>query len=214
MSAPQSDFLRQLIPLYINGALGESTRTLLEEQLQQDVGLRREYEEFLEIDMAFRNMERRAGADLDAALKVVLARVRQQPLRRSPRFQDGLRELARRVSELTGTRRFAWSLVAAQFVALAVIAVYLPERAGEQTLSTLSEETTAVEPLRVHVVFEKHATQEQVRALLQSVGARISDGPTEVGMVTLELRSTDADAAAAIGKLRAADIVVFAEPAY
>ncbi|HEY8506885.1 MAG TPA: hypothetical protein VIL32_00935 [Steroidobacteraceae bacterium] len=213
-SSDQRDAVRELIPLYVNGALKGPERARFELRIQHDAVLRREVDEFEEIESAFRAAEARAAVDLGKVFEAVQDRLsREVPLRRT-RLHRGIRwlEWAR---EKLFTPQIGWAVAAAQLAVFAVLILGLPQR-GAEPIETLSDGRPATQPAgrRIHVVFAPHATQEQVQSLLAGVGARISDGPNEVGAYTIQLRSNEPNGNEVLQRLRASEIVVFAEFAY
>ena len=210
-----SSNVRALIPLYINGALGDWERASFERAMRADAELRREYAEFLDIEQAFKEAEARCAVDHEVVLRVTLAHIRREA-ERVARAAGSLpeRETATALfKRLLRMPQVAWGVAVAQVALIAVLVAYLPD--GREVAQTLSESAgTAQSAPRLHVVFAERATQQQVRTLLARIDARISDGPTQVGMVTLELRNREADVRRTIETLRTSGIVVFVERGY
>jgi anti-sigma-K factor RskA len=198
---------RELIPLYVNGALRGPDRMQFELRLKHDGALRDELQEFEAIEAAFRETEADAAIDLEAVFRKVSARVAQEAPRRGPFYGR------RAIGDLISARFAGWAVAAVQLAIFAVLFVSPAQRSD--VLQTLSDEaTTPVAATRVYVVFTEAATQEQMSLLLRRVHAQISGGPNEVGAFTLEVRNTQADPAQVIATLRSSEIVQFAELAY
>jgi len=72
----------------------------------------------------------------------------------------------------------------------------------------------AVEPAgwRLHAVFAEQTSEKELRALLVSLGARLVDGPSPLGVYTVEVPAT-LDPASTVAVLRTRPEVRFVEPA-
>jgi hypothetical protein len=55
--------------------------------------------------------------------------------------------------------------------------------------------------VKIAVVFQPSATEEQIRSLLQQLHARFVDGPTGDGVFTISLNTGDPSAAATLAML-------------
>lgn len=62
---------REVIPLYINGSMQGNARKLFEDVLARNAGVRKEYQDFLTIDRAFRALDVNMGIDLNEVLRRV-----------------------------------------------------------------------------------------------------------------------------------------------
>jgi anti-sigma factor RsiW len=105
--------------------------------------------------------------------------------------------------------RVAFALQAA---AIAVLAgVLWHQAAGPQTYETLSRAApAAVSDGQLRVVFDAEVKESELRASLQQINASIVDGPSTLGVYTLQL-SADAQPQQALDALRANPKVRFAE---
>jgi hypothetical protein len=106
-------------------------------------------------------------------------------------------------------RRPVWHLAASAAAAVLIWQVValpiLSSRADrENGYAPVSEQPTG--PYTLAVVFAPEATEEAIRELLQETDARISDGPSAIGLWRLSFKS-DAARDAGLARLQAADIV-------
>jgi hypothetical protein len=211
-SSSDTDTLQQLIPLYINGALEAEERLRFEQEMWRNRALRREYHEFLVIERAFRSMERDALPNLDATLDTVMAYARNEmPLPVRTRVKTAASAISQRARRRRTLTWVGWGVAAMPLVIGSGVA-WIASHHERSELTTLS--TAGPKHQRINVVFADSARQEDVRALLQSVNARIADGPSKVGLVSLELQDASPDVARVMETLRSSPLVVFAEAAY
>lgn len=126
-----------------------------------------------------------------------------------------------RVARATGplARRGGRSLLvaglAAQSVAIVALALALwqSRAAPPPAYRTVTSPPAVSSDGGILVIFDDHATQSELRALLARAGLRIHDGPTAAGVYTLVAGAARADASSdsALQALRAAPQVRFAE---
>jgi hypothetical protein len=82
--------------------------------------------------------------------------------------------------------RWTFALQAGLIVALAALLALAPSETFYETLSRETE-PAAGEPARLRVVFAADTTEKEMRGLLNSIDARIVDGPTAQGVYTVQL---------------------------
>jgi hypothetical protein len=209
-SSSEYEAMQLLIPLYVNGSLGAEEKLRFEQELWRTRALRREYMEFLEIEAAFRVMEHQTFPDLAAALDVLMTRVQRE--RRRPAFK--VRTLAHGLRAMLAIPRLAWVLSGVQLAIIAALVANGSRVTDAPRLQSLSESTDTHAARRFNVVFSDEASQAELRALLQGIHARITDGPSAVGLVRLEIRDERVDTQTLLMRLRASRLVRFAEAAY
>jgi anti-sigma factor RsiW len=129
---------------------------------------------------------------------------------------------ARMRGRLQPSGRFsaAWSRVraaapwagwaAAACLALAVAAPVLQPRSPPGEYQALSGPTAAAPSGNLVVMFQPETPERDLRAAVQTTGARLVDGPTAAGGWVLSVPAADRDAA--VRSLRARPEVVLAEP--
>jgi anti-sigma factor RsiW len=201
--------MRQLIPLYINGSLSAAERLSFEQELWRNRELRREYAEFVEIEAAFRAMEQQAFPDLGLTLEILMTRVLAPP---APTSEP--RTLGQTLLAMLATPRFAWTAAGVQLAIIAALVANDWVIRDAPLLQSLSQSADTRAARRFNVVFSDQASQAEIRALLQEIHVRITDGPTAVGLMTLEVRDEHADTQTLLMKLRASRLVRFAEAQY
>jgi hypothetical protein len=110
------------------------------------------------------------------------------------------------------TQPWVRMLVAAQLAGLALLGALLTlDTREEPSFRTLGAQTRPT-PARdaIAVMFDPLITEAEMRRVLTSAGARIVDGPTSTNAFVLEVPA--AKSGEAVQKLRAARMVLFAEP--
>ncbi len=194
------DQARELLPWFANGTLAENERKGVADHLRACGACRSEVE------------------SLDRVRHVV----------RDPPADDGtevgnLDEILARIDHDGGARQrktpvVRWLLIA-QSAAIVILAILLlvpdsPRVPGDpQSFRTLSaaQETVPQGELLLRIVFVDTTTERQLREILQSVEARIVDGPSPVGAYTLDITDTQ-DLGSVVERLRAKPSVRLAEP--
>ena len=192
---------RELLPWYANGTLDEDQQKAVAEHVSTCGACRSEIE------------------SLDRVRRVV----REQPVDDGPDAGNLNEILARIDSAGAGVHQrrmpaVRWLLVA-QAAAIVILAVLLlvpdaPRVEGDpQTFRTLSAQPERVPSGAgdLQIVFADTTTERQLREILQSVEARIVDGPSPVGAYTLRITDTQ-DQVSVVERLRAAPSVRLAEP--
>ncbi len=194
------DQARELLPWFANGTLDEDERKRVADHLRTCGGCRSEVE------------------SLDRVRRVV----REQPADDGSEVGN-LDEILARIDHDTGVRHrttpVACWLMIAQAAAIVILAILLlvpdsPRVEGDpQPFRTLSAEPETVPSGAQHlrVVFADTTTERQLREILQSVEARIVDGPSPVGAYMLRITDTQ-DLVSVVERLRAKPSVRLAEP--
>ncbi len=194
------DQARELLPWFANGTLDEDERKSVADHLCTCSGCRSEVE------------------SLDRVRRVV----REQPADVGPDVGN-LDEILARIDHDAGVHHrktpvVRWLLIA-QAAAIVILAVLLlvpdsPRVEGNpQPFRTLSAEPETVPSGAQHlrIVFADTTTERQLREILQSVEARIVDGPSPVGAYTLRITDIQ-DLVSVVERLRAKPSVRLAEP--
>jgi anti-sigma factor RsiW len=215
-SSSEFEAMQQLVPLYVNGSLSAHEKIRFEQELWRNRALRQECAEFQEIEAAFRAMEQEAFPDLDATLDTLTSRVTREARRFAAQRQAELEAhtVAQRLRAMLAMPRLAWALAGVQLAIIAGLVANPSLTADTARLQSLSESAGTHAARRFNVVFSDDASQAGMRALLQEMQARIVDGPTAVGLMTIEIRDEQVDTQMLLMKLRASKLVRFAEAAY
>ena len=200
---------RRLLPWLVNGTVAPRERRRLESHLGECARCRR---------------ERAAAAELAARIAALpTPEVRPHPARVAAlvaRLDEergaGLRARLRGAfGRLVPAPAGVWLIVGAQAVAVALAAaLLLVDRRAEppvyRTLTVPAEPGHAMPRLRI--VFTPDLTAASIAELLESVDGRIVDGPSPLGVYTVELASGDGELERAVETLRGEAGVLLAEP--
>jgi anti-sigma factor RsiW len=193
------DQARELLPWFANGTLVKDERTGVADHLRACGACRSEVESLDRVRRVVRDQPADDGSDL-GNLDEILARI----------DHDG--SVHHRKTPLV-----RWLLIA-QAAAIVILVILLlvpdsPRVAGDpQPFRTLSAEQETVPPgALLRIVFADTTTERQLREIVQSVEARIVDGPSPVGVYTIRITDTQ-DLASVVERLRADPSVRLAEP--
>ena len=194
------DQARELLPWFANGTLGEVERQGVADHLRACSACRSEVESLERVQRVVREEPTDDGSDL-GNLDEILARIDHDAGASHPR-----------------TPVVRWLLIA-QAAAIVILAILLfvpnsPRVEGDpQPFRTLSAqpETAPSGAEHLRIVFADTTTEQQLREILQSVEARIVDGPSHIGAYTLRIADTQ-DLVSVVERLRAEPSVRLAEP--
>ncbi len=195
------DQARELLPWFSNGTLDEDERKRVAEHLRTCGACRSEVESLDRVRRVVREQPADDGSDV-GNLDEILARIDAAGGVHQPK-----------------TAVVRWLLIA-QAAAIVILATLLlvPDSprvdvGDPQPFRTLSAEPETVPSGAEHlrIVFADTTTARQLREILQSVEARIVDGPSPVGAYTLRITDTQ-DLVSVVERLRAEPSVRLAEP--
>lgn len=214
----KSNILRELIPLYINGALAGKHKKAFEKSLKSDSNLKQEYLEYYEIESYFDQLEGVSNQHLGQLFSKVKNNLDDMEMAEAA---GSGAEVADRVKAdflhtLLSSSRIGWGLAILQFAILAVVLIFVVP----QYSNSVQAEITSAKLLQqskgkqLNIVFADDATHQQIRDLLLSVKAQMSAGPTDIGLYTVSVQGTTQRVNAILDKLRESDIVVLAVPAF
>ncbi|HEX9671614.1 MAG TPA: zf-HC2 domain-containing protein [Thermoanaerobaculia bacterium] len=195
--------LELLLPWYVNGTLEAAERTALEDHLAGCPRCRGELAREEGLAATLRAAEDVAPAPHPAQLARLLGRLDGEPRAERPPRR---RPAARLAALWAGTPRPVRWAVAAQALLVLVLAAVTGWRAevwgadsvreaaavenGGAEFRTLADEAPAAAPAgaaRLRVLFAEETSAGAVRAILQRVGGRIVDGPSPLGVYTVEV---------------------------
>jgi anti-sigma factor RsiW len=211
-----TDDVALLLPWYATGRLGEADRRrveiYLEEHPQERAHLAAIEEELAETERLNRALPGPSGMD-DILAAIRGSENRRADARTESRIGRLLAKLGEWLTDLAPPVRGA--AIAALLVLLAVQAGTIgalmrsPQEPAFRTAA--GDAVTAARPSLL-VMFAPEASAAEITALLETIEARIVDGPRAGGIYGLAL-ATEADPEAALAALRArGDLVVFAAP--
>lgn len=194
--------IRELLPRYVCGDLGEDERCRVEEACAADPMLAAELADWRAVREGYAALE----SELPEPPPFLYTRIRERV-----RVSPGEKVLTR----LLGNRRFALGVIGAELaVILLLVFVATGREARYRTLSAGGVETSARHEVRLNVVFRDDTREREIRSLLRSIDGRIVDGPvagTSLFVVALPLGG---DPDAVIRQLKESGKITFAERAY
>ncbi|HVF60572.1 MAG TPA: zf-HC2 domain-containing protein [Thermoanaerobaculia bacterium] len=196
--------LELLLPWYVNGTLEAAERAALDDHLAGCPRCRAELAREEGLAAALRAAEDVAPAPHPAQLARLLSRLDGEPRAERPPRRRPAAHLA---ALWAGTPRPVRWAVAAQTLLVLALAAATGWRAGGadparetaavetggaefRTLADTASETPAAAPAgaaRLRVLFAEETSARAVRAILERVGGRIVDGPSPLGVYTVEV---------------------------
>jgi len=193
--------IAEVLPWYVNATLSDEERRSVEHHLATCAVCQREVALLQQIAVVLH-----AGSPVPSNDLYDRTVARVQP--------NGWRRLFQSMRQLvTPVPMYARIALVAQLTIIVTLAAVLAPRG---VFSTLSEDPRHPAPgVQVQVVFSPGATADQIQAVLTSLKARIIDGPTPLGIYSVEIPlgtgATVSSADEALRKLRASRAVKFAE---
>ncbi|NOZ54322.1 MAG: hypothetical protein GXP08_14520 [Gammaproteobacteria bacterium] len=219
----KSNILRELIPLYINGALAGKHKKAFERSLKNDQYLKQEYLEFYEIEAYFDQMEIVSEQHLEQLFNKIknliddLVEEKTSPQKQA--VTSGVN--ANFLYQVLSSARIGWGLAILQFIILVIGLVFIVPQYPNQaeiklnTMQLLQQQAQAkARAKKINVVFQNTANQNQIRDLLLSINAQMDSGPTDIGLYTISVAGNEALVSQVLDTLRKSEHIVLAEPAY
>ena len=211
----------ELVPWYVNGTLEGRDRDAVTAHLPGCPACREEVARCQTLAAAVQSAVDAAGAPGPGGLERVLASIElleAKGARRTGwrgRWRAGVEWVGDLFERTPGPVR--WGLAAQAALLVLVVGltawpgVWSP-RAPYRTLADDGEQRVGQEAL-IHVVFTEDITERELRTLLRRVEGRIVDGPSAVGLYTVEVRASTPDRAVPIIEILRGDPKVrLAEP--
>jgi hypothetical protein len=203
------DQLREWIPLYLNNSLSEKERKEFEEALDQYPELKHEIKEFSEIKEIYKEIEKEIPPPSNILYQRVLKNIQPQiKLSLIPEKKGYVEQIWEFLKWVLGSPRVSWGIVAVQFAIILVLVMTLPKWDRFETLTP-----PAGEGVRINVIFDKGSTEQEIRRVLNEVGATIVEGPSFEGLYIIKVKD-DQDVDQTIEELKKSNVVQFAEKAY
>ncbi|MGD8569729.1 MAG: RNA polymerase sigma factor [Gammaproteobacteria bacterium] len=214
----KSNILRELIPLYINGALAGKHKIAFEKSLKNDPNLKQEYMEFYEIEAYFDQLNTASRQHLDQLYLNIINSL-SEPDEPGGADVDEAASSETKVDflhDILSSPQVGWGLAIVQFAILAVVLIFVvPQKSNsvEANISAaqLLQQTTG---RKINVIFRDDATHQQIRDLLLKLDLQMFSGPTDIGLYTVSIDGSKQLAEDRLNKLRNSDIVVLADLAY
>ncbi|MGD8886028.1 MAG: hypothetical protein PVF34_10415, partial [Gammaproteobacteria bacterium] len=214
----RSNILRELIPLYINGALAGKHKIAFEKSLKNDPNLKQEYMEFYEIEAYFDQLNTTSRQHLDQLYNNIINKLIEAD---ETAEAESAQELSAEkkvdfVHHILTSSQVGWGLAVLQFAVLAVLLIFVVPNNSSSVEAKISatqllQQTTG---RKINVVFRDNATHQQIRDLMLKLDLSMFSGPTEIGLYTVSIDGSEQLARDRLNKLRNSDIVVLADPAY
>jgi hypothetical protein len=203
------DELEGMIPLYLNGRLTAAEREALEAGLRRHPELEAELKDFSAIKESYGVVANPPEIDADALFARVQKGLHGERRMAPDAIKEGpVEQLMQFLRRIYHTPSLSWSMAGLQFAALLFIFFLAPRPAVFKTYS--ADPAANSEMVHLNVVFDKAATEIEIRSLLLKLGAVISSGPSAEGLYVLAVDKT-ADIDALIRQLKVSPIVRLAE---
>ena len=195
----------ELLPWYANGTLPETEQRTVEEHAELCRRCREELAACRGLGEAMRSSAAEPPVPHPARIALLKARLDQA-------------EGSRVRSLLGATPKAVRWIVAAQLAAILILAAGWmwrtppPPPAAPAEYQTLSDPAAASAGPRVRLVFAEGATERQMRDVLLAIGGRLADGPSPLGVYTVELSEGSDPLPVILKHLKSRPEVSFAEP--
>lgn len=204
--------LHDLVPLYVNRTLTGQELEAFETCLADDETLQEEVREFEEIAGLYQSITAETPIPSTHLYQRILANIGPASV---PRPAEGILSTVRDwLSTGFASPRVAWAVAGVQ---CAVILLMLGGLfTSEYTFRTLSSrEGPPAGEVSVNLVFLGNATENEIREMLNRLGARIVDGPSREGLYVVRVRIGEEEKSEEVLEaLRAEKLVAFAESRY
>jgi anti-sigma factor RsiW len=184
-----------LLPWYVNGTLTQPDRQRMAHHLESCASCRTELDELshlkTEIASIYSDQPSPSSNLARSVLSTVARDASTRPLRRPDEssWLDGVDHWLRSLF----LPRWIPSLAGLLLVAQAGILLWLILPQGEPV--SITTRSLEVPTVKILVVFQNHATEEQIRSLLQRARGRVIDGPSQDGAYIVEVLATDKNTA-------------------
>jgi hypothetical protein len=215
----KSNILRELIPLYINGALAGKHKIAFEKSLKNDPNLKQEYMEFYEIEAYFDQLDTVSKPHLDRLYTTVRNSLDnlQEQSEADVEEEQSRTEKADFLHVMLSSSRTGWSLAILQFIILFIVLLFV----APDDSDPVEPNITATQILqqqgkgkKLNVIFQDDATHQQIRDLLLALQAEVHSGPTEIGLYTITIDGDERRVQEVLNTLRNSGVVVLADLGY
>lgn len=209
-----------LLPWYVNGTLSQRERERVEAHLEACSRCQEEAQACRRTAEAIRSAGEAAPTPHPVQLQRVLARIDEAEAEETPK------RFSRLGSRFGGWRAAPRALQGALMAQVAIILLLVGvlvwrelhpgpgDLPAPAVYRTLSDAPPARQPARrLRLMFSPDATERQVRHLVLDVRGRITDGPSALGVYTVEVPTGGDSLQAVLTRLRSEPQVMLAEPA-
>ena len=190
----------ELLPWYANGTLGEPDRQRVAQHLESCRDCTRELEELTDIRRTFAELSRHEAAPSERLARSVMARVAAESRQVRPDRDTSWTAALDRWFRSLLTPQWVPTLAALLLVAQMGLLIWVTMPLGERSQVSTRSVGMPTEAPRITVRFQPSSTEETIRSLLQRLHARVVDGPTLDGAVSISLSA--GDPAASLAMLR------------
>lgn len=179
------------LPWYLNGTLRDEERRQIEEHLAGCAACRAELVELSQLRLRLREAYAAQSGPSPQTAAAVMGQVRRETAagkRSAPPGRlrlDGLEDWFRSLLVPRWAPALAAALLLAQFGVLLWTVVRQP--APDQVMTR----SVGVQTVRLRVVFQENATEQQIRSAIQSIRGRLVDGPANDGVYIMEAPAGD-----------------------
>lgn len=206
------DEFKELIPLYLNRRLSERERQEFENTLNKYPELRQELEGFSKIKDVYKEIEHEIPVPSSVLYERILRNIKPEAkLSLTPPLKGYVERLQDFLKNLVLSPRLSWGVAAVQFAVILLLVITLVS--GDRFRTLTSTDTPPKDVVRVNIIFDKDSREQEIRDVLNKVGAMIIRGPSPEGLYIIEIKERK-DVEEVLGVLRKTEIVRFAERAY
>lgn len=186
----------ELLPWYANATLSEAERREVSDHLSDCAACRAELEELTLFQSAVVEAAGELQAPSSARFRQAMAEIESFERARHAAREESHAGWIERIREaLLGwfgpMPSFGRALVAAQFVLILGLAGGLGYTLRERDYSTLSGTTQTAGSARLAIRFNEGISETEMRQLLRGIDGKIVDGPSALGIYTIELAAKD-----------------------
>lgn len=186
----------ELLPWYANATLSEAERRAVSDHLSDCAPCRAELEELTLFQNAVVEAAGELQAPSTARFRQAMAEIESfERARHSAQKESGAGWSERIRETLLGwlgpMPSFGRALVAAQFLLILGLAGGLGYALRERDYSTLSGTTQTARGSRLAIRFNEAISESEMRQLLRGIDGKIVDGPSALGIYTIELAAKE-----------------------
>lgn len=193
--------------MYLKGSLPEADQKVVEDALKKYPELNEEIDDYSEVERYYQELEKELPAPSEELYSKIIDNIKTREKQPAIKIKTDYFEIFQNfLKNLFMSPKVAWACAAC---AILVMLVVVPTQ--DTTVKTLTKGTvTAENTVRFNIIFKEDAMEKDIRELINSVNARIIDGPAPNGLYVLEVMDQDQKEAAKT-KLNASPFVRFAE---
>ena len=217
MTSTKTDYSDR-IPEYHHGLLDSQANALFEQELEKNIELREELDEFVQFQQLYHEVEseepRPSPANFEAILSSIASHDQEEERCRGREQRSSLQTQFLQVwGWLKESVSIPWTVALVQTVAIVLLILPGSDQESFTTLSRTSSTDKSLPTTSFNVVFAESTQEVEIRKLLQSIGGSITSGPSAKGRYVIVL-SSDKTVDEAVDILKESSIVTFSAKAY